>query len=137
MRVLYVDDDRVNALLFAAACRFAPAIELETASSGQEALELVRTWRPDLLVVDLHLPDTDGYQLLPRLRQALGAPGLPAILCTADAAWQVEGPASLAGYSACWTKPVVLQTVISTLGDMASDMASNMVANQAQQRGIA
>ncbi|MBC7941770.1 MAG: response regulator, partial [Chitinophagaceae bacterium] len=93
MRVLYVDDDRVNALLFSETCRLAGDIELESAGSGAEALEVVQAWSPDLLVIDLHLPDTDGYALLGALRGSLASPGLPAFLCTADSAASVEQPA--------------------------------------------
>lgn len=115
MRVLYVDDDRINALLFVETCRFAPGVELETAASGAEALELVQRWAPELLVIDLHLPDTNGYELLAALRGSLGAPGVPAFLCTADEAQWVEQPAREAGFTGCWTKPVVLQVVLDEL----------------------
>jgi CheY-like chemotaxis protein len=115
MKVLYVDDDRVNTLLFVETCRFAPGVEVETALTGAEALELVRTWTPEMLVIDLHLPDTTGYALLPALRASLAAPELPAFLCTADEALRVAGPAREAGFDGCWTKPVDLAVVLKEL----------------------
>lgn len=115
MKVLYVDDDRVNTLLFVETCRFAPGVEVETASSGAEALEVVRNWTPELLVIDLHLPDTTGYRLLPALRASLSEPALPAFLCTADEAQRVAGPALVAGFDGCWTKPVDLAVVLNEL----------------------
>lgn len=115
MRLLYVDDDRINTLLFVEACRFAGGVETETAATGAEALELVQRWTPDLLVIDLHLPDTTGYLLLPALRAALQAPGLPAFLCTADEPSRVAAPAQQAGFDGCWTKPVDLQAVLAEL----------------------
>jgi CheY-like chemotaxis protein len=115
MRVLYVDDDRINTLLFVEACRFAGGVETETAGSGGEALDLVQRWVPDLLVIDLHLPDTTGYVLLPALRAALQAPALPAFLCTADEAQSVAGPARDAGFNGSWTKPVDLELVLKEL----------------------
>jgi two-component system OmpR family response regulator len=122
MRVLYIDDDRVNTLLFVETCRLAQHIEIETAATGDEALDMVRQWRPDLLVVDLHLPDTTGFDLLPRLRAAVGADGLPAILCTADEAAVVERPAQEAGFSACWTKPVDLHKVLDALARLSAEV---------------
>jgi len=119
MRVLYIDDDRVNTLLFAETCRLSGGIELETAASGAEALEVVGGWKPDLLVIDLHLPDTTGYALLPALRQRNGPAALPAILCTADEADMVAGPAQAAGFDGCWTKPVELTQIIDELGRRA------------------
>ena len=112
MRVLYVDDDRINTLLFVETCRFAGGIELETAQSGSEALELVRRWAPELMVIDLHLPDTNGYALLPALRGAAAQPALPAFLCTADTASNVTSPALVAGFNGCWTKPIDLELVL-------------------------
>ena len=115
MRVLYIDDDRINTLLFVETCRFVRKVEVETAATGSEALEIAATFRPDLLVVDLHLPDTTGYDLLPALRNLLGQPDLPAFLCTADEAPLVEQPAREAGFTGCWTKPVQLQQVMAEL----------------------
>ena len=114
VRVLYVDDDRINSLLFTEACRFAGDTEVETAETGAEALELVRSWTPDLLVIDLHLPDLSGYQLLPALRRQLGT-AAAAFLCTADEAPLVEQPAREAGFDGCWPKPVPLQAVLAAL----------------------
>ncbi len=137
MRVLYVDDDRINTLLFVETCRVlgdvAGGVEVETASTGAEALERAAQWvldrlAPDLLVLDLHLPDTTGYALLPQLRTALGQSSLPAILCTADASPLVEAPARDAGFEACWTKPVDLKTVLAALSKYRSVAALDSAA---------
>lgn len=117
MRVLYIDDDRVNTLLFVETCRVAGGIDVETAGSGEEALEVALSWRPQLLVIDLHLPDTLGYALLPRLRGALHAPALPAFLCTADDGCAISAAAQQAGFTGCWSKPVDL---VRMLGELAS-----------------
>jgi CheY-like chemotaxis protein len=123
MKVLYVDDDRINALLFVETCRFAGGVEVETAASGAEAVELAQRWAPDMLVIDLHLPDTTGYALLRVLRAVLQAPALPAFLCTADEAHLVELPARAAGFDGCWTKPVVLQVVLDELSSRGGQAA--------------
>ena len=123
MRVLYVDDDRVNAILFVETCRVAGALEVETAGSGAEALELVQHWSPDLLVIDLHLPDTTGYALLAALRARLDAPALPAILYTADEIDRVAQPARDAGFNLCWTKPVAPQVVAAELSRRRAEAA--------------
>ena len=115
MRVLYVDDDRVNALLFSETCRVVGGVDVQTADTGTEALEIAMQWRPDLLVIDLHLPDMLGYALLPRLRAQMAAPALPAFLCTADHAGEVAEPARRAGFDGCWTKPIELQIVLAEL----------------------
>jgi CheY-like chemotaxis protein len=115
MRVLYVDDDRVNSLLFEETCRHAEGVEVQTADTGAEALAMVADWTPELLVIDLNLPDTNGLALLPALRHALAAPDLPAYLCTADETEQVAAQAALAGYIGRWVKPVELKQVLAEL----------------------
>jgi two-component system, OmpR family, response regulator len=113
MRVLYVDDDRGNSLIFSEVCRSAGGIDVQTAADGAEAVELVSQWTPDLLVIDLHLPDTDGYALLRRLRERL--PDAPAVLCTAEDTPRVEAPARAAGFDACWSKPVNVPELMAQL----------------------
>ena len=124
MRVLYVDDDRVNTMLFVEICRLAGDVEVETAGTGAEALEVARLWQPDLLVIDLHLPDALGYELLPAIRARLARPALPAFLCTADEAALVAEPARQAGFAGCWTKPVELECVLAELARRTSHGAN-------------
>jgi CheY-like chemotaxis protein len=114
MRVLYVDDDRVNSLLFAELCRVAQGVTVEAASTAAEALEVLGRLGADLLVLDLHLPDGDGLSLLPRLWQRAGRQ-LPAYLCSADDAAEVEAQARAAGFEACWNKPLEVSLVLDTL----------------------
>ncbi len=110
MRVLYVDDDRVNAMLFEEVCR-AGGIEVACAETGAEALVVAAAFAPELLVIDLHLPDATGYELLPRLRALPGLAAVPAVLCTADDPVEVQMPARAAGFDTCWAKPVDLQAL--------------------------
>lgn len=114
MRVLYVDDDRVNALLFAEMCRLLAGVEVETAASGAEALELLGEFSPELLVLDLHLTDTDGATLMPLLRQRLGAP-VRALLCSADTPDTVRARARAAGFDGWLTKPIELEALRAQL----------------------
>ena len=51
-RVLYVEDDRVNVLLFEEVCRMAGGLEVASAGSGAEAALVLQHFRPDLLVLD-------------------------------------------------------------------------------------
>ncbi len=115
MRVLCVDDDRINALLLDEVCRLAGNIEACFAETAAEALALAAQWAPQLLVVDMHLPDGDGLTLLPRLREAAGQPRLPAVLCTAELLSDVAALAEAAGYDSCWSKPVRLDDVRAAL----------------------
>jgi CheY-like chemotaxis protein len=121
MRVLYIDDDRINTLLFEQACRLIETVEVETAGSGAEALALLLRWTPDLLVVDLHLPDTDGFALLQVLRTRLPDPPPPAYLCTADEWTWAEAEARRAGFDGCWSKPVHPRELVRLLNGLGPD----------------
>jgi two-component system, OmpR family, response regulator len=106
MRLLYVDDDRINLLLFENACASIEGLRVATAASVDEALELARQVPPQLLVIDLHLPGTDGPALLQALRREPGLAGIPAFLCSADEGAAVQQLAAAAGFVGCWGKPV-------------------------------
>jgi CheY-like chemotaxis protein len=106
MDLLYVDDDRINLMLFESACAALPGIRVSTAASGAEALDLARASPPQLLVIDLHLPDIDGYALLQLLRRDGALAGVPAFLCSADDGAEVREAAAAAGFAGCWSKPV-------------------------------
>jgi two-component system OmpR family response regulator len=119
MHLLYVDDDRINLMLFENACASLPGLQLSTAASSIEALEQVRIQAPQLLVIDLHLPDGDGTELLATLRREAGLSEVPAVLCSADEGDALRQRATDAGFAACWTKPVdgrSLRQGLSALG---------------------
>jgi len=66
-RVLVVDDEPYIADLLATGLRFV-GFEVRVAASGLEALTAVREWKPDLLVLDVMMPDVDGFEVTRRLR---------------------------------------------------------------------
>lgn len=66
-RILVVDDEENIAYLLKSAW-MAVNFSVETVSTGRAALDLVGTWRPDLLVLDVGLPDMTGFDVLDRLR---------------------------------------------------------------------
>jgi len=115
MRVLCVDDDRINALLIEQMCLSVGGVEFDCAESGAEALAMASAWNPQVLLLDLHLPDTDGFTLLPQLRQAAGRADLPAVLCTAEHPPDVAERALAAGFDLCWGKPLVLDDLQTAL----------------------
>jgi CheY-like chemotaxis protein len=106
MHLLYVDDDRINLMLFENACAALPGLQLSTAADGAEALQRVREMPPQLMVIDLHLPDTDGPALLRVLRREDGLAGVPAFLCSADDGPELRALATDAGFQGCWSKPI-------------------------------
>jgi len=78
-RVLFVEDE--PALRFSYERYFRNRYDLAFAATGAEALAQLREARPDVLVLDMRLPDTDGVDLLRRLREE--CPGIPTFITTA------------------------------------------------------
>ncbi|MBK6470273.1 MAG: EAL domain-containing protein [Betaproteobacteria bacterium] len=79
--VLLVDDDEVNLLLTALALR-ERGFKVTEASSGEQALELLRDWMPDLVVLDAMMPGLDGFATCRRLRRAPGFENVPVLMLT-------------------------------------------------------
>jgi DNA-binding response OmpR family regulator len=77
--VLFVEDEPALRQSYQRA--FHAKYDLLFASTGAEAMELLRERIPDLAVLDMRLPDTDGVELLRRIRQT--TPALPVIITTA------------------------------------------------------
>lgn len=115
MRVLYVEDNRLNALLFEQALKLLPALELRIAENGAQALRDAAHWQPQVLVLDSHLPDTDGFALLQQLRLLPGLAEVPAFMCSADAQPQDMRRARELGFRDYWAKPIEIDQVLAEL----------------------
>jgi CheY-like chemotaxis protein len=105
-RVLYVEDNALNVLLFEEVLRREPGVELRVAISGEEALSLVQHWTPELFIIDMNLPGVTGTELLRALRQQPALAGVPAVVCSADAMPEDRARALAAGFDHYWTKPI-------------------------------
>jgi two-component system OmpR family response regulator len=84
-RILYVDDEpdmREIALLSLGLDR---SFEARACASGSEALSVLATWRPDLIMLDVVMPDMDGPQTLSRLRDEPSTRAIPVVFITARA----------------------------------------------------
>jgi len=105
-RVLYVEDNPLNALLFEEALRREAGVELCVVDSGEEAMALVEHWTPELLIIDMNLPGITGTELLQALRQQPALARVPAVVCSADAMPDDRARALAAGFDHYWTKPI-------------------------------
>jgi PAS domain S-box-containing protein len=124
LRLLYVEDNRINALLFEEAMRVLGGIELQVAEDGAEALRLVQQWTPQVLVLDANLPDMHGHELLGRLRRIPALATTPAFMCSADAMPEDLERARTAGFLDYWTKPIELPRVSAALDALRNTTAA-------------
>lgn len=107
LRVLVVDDDLDSRTLVATVLEGRGA-EVMKVGSAVEALAAVKRWRPQLMISDIGMPVTDGYELMRRVRTLPSDEGgkTPAIALTAFARSEDRTRALLAGYQLHLAKPI-------------------------------
>ncbi|PJF09716.1 response regulator [Pseudorhodobacter sp. MZDSW-24AT] len=117
MRVLAAEDNRTNQLVFAKMVKDLD-IDLRFANNGREAVELYQDWRPDLIFMDISMPEMDGRAAARAIRGLEAGQGhVPIVALTAHA---MEGDAAAilaAGLDLYLTKPLrrsVLLEVMTT-----------------------
>jgi two-component system cell cycle response regulator DivK len=81
--ILYVEDNQDNRLLIRRVLT-SEGYDVAEANSGQDALQKIHTVHPDLILMDINMPDTDGYTLTAQIRQTPGFGNVPIIAVTAN-----------------------------------------------------
>ena len=111
-RVLVVDDsDDIRGLI--TVNLELEGFEVRTASDGAEALEILRSWRPDAMTLDVQMPGLDGYSTLERLRADPAYVGLPVVMVTARAQAGDRERGSALGADDYVTKPFEPSELVS------------------------
>ena len=114
-RVLYVEDMVANVRLVEQIFKRRPDVILTAVPLGRSAVEFARQHRPDLVLLDLHLPDIDGEEVLRRLRADPATCDLPVIVLSADATARQPERLIAAGASAYLTKPIAIGRLLDAL----------------------
>jgi two-component system OmpR family response regulator len=109
-RLLVVEDEPSIRELLAASLRFA-GFDVDTASTGTDALRNVERERPDLILLDVMLPDRDGFEVVRRLRS--GGLGVPVLFLTARDGAEDKITGLTIGGDDYVTKPFSLEEVIA------------------------
>ncbi len=104
--VLYIEDNEVNQMIVEALMQRRPDLRLVTALDGQSGLVRARSERPDLILLDMQLPDIDGPEVLQRLREDPATAAIPCIALSANAMPDDIDRALASGFDAYWTKPL-------------------------------
>ena len=104
--ILYIEDNLSNLTLVEQMLAEQPHLELLTAMQGGLGLDLARQHAPDLILLDLHLPDLRGHEVLKRLRADALTRDIPVVVVSADAtAGQIQRLMA-AGARSYLTKPL-------------------------------
>jgi DNA-binding response OmpR family regulator len=114
-RVLVVDDD-ARARAAVARILADEGYEATVAQDGEEATSLLASWRPDLVLTDLHMPRVDGCALLERVRTLL--PGTPVIVLSARGTVEAVRLTVGRGVSGVFSKPVHVDELLARIRDL-------------------
>ena len=112
MRVLVVDDERTLTDLLTMALRY-EGWEVRSAQDGASAVTQAREWRPDVVILDVMLPDADGLSVLRRLRE--DDRDVPVLFLTARDSVEDRIAGITAGGDDYVTKPFSLEEVVARL----------------------
>jgi CheY-like chemotaxis protein len=119
--VLYIEDDPANIHLVHRILSRRPEVVLIVATSGQEGLELAARHEPDLVLLDFHLPDMDGVQILRRLRNQPALASVRVVGISGSGAGTPPEPLREMGVVQVLPKPYDVATFLGVIDNLASD----------------
>jgi two-component system CheB/CheR fusion protein len=114
IRVLFVDDDSATRVGYAAYL-VQSGFEVKTAATGSEALSLAATWAPAVIVLDLGLPDIDGWQIARQLKGDAATMSIPLIALTGSDLPHERVSAMRAGCDRHLTKPCMPAALLDAI----------------------
>lgn len=108
MTILYIEDNKANTELVARFLKPAAHVVLRTAMTGEAGLAAAVHEPPDLILLDMHLPDISGEEVLRRLQAEPATTGVPIAVLSAEAAPGIIRHMRANGIAAYLTKPLDL-----------------------------
>jgi PAS domain S-box-containing protein len=117
-RVHYVEDNATNVEVMRGVLLQRPQIQLDVSTAGLDGLESIRRERPDLILLDMHLPDISGLELLRHLKADPDLAEIPVIVVSADATAARVAEALSLGALHYVTKPVDVSRFLDLLDDV-------------------
>jgi PAS domain S-box-containing protein len=125
LRILHVEDNLDNLALVEQILARHEEVELIAASLGGLALELARRHRPDVILLDLHLPDMSGIDVLGRLQTDPLTTDIPVVVVSADATAERMERLDVAPVAAFLTKPIDVRELLRVIESVTPDPGTN------------
>lgn len=114
-QLLYIEDNPVNVLLVEELVRKLSGLRIHSEASGEAGVARAAALRPDLVLIDMQLPDFDGFEVLRRLRAAPETAAIPCVALSANAMPHDIERARAAGFDDYWTKPIDFRAFLTAL----------------------
>jgi signal transduction histidine kinase/CheY-like chemotaxis protein len=121
LTVLYIEDNLSNLQLVERVLSRRPGVRLISAMRPQLGLELAAEHHPDLILLDLHLPDMPGQEVLRRLRAEPRTADVPVVILSADARPTLIEDLLAQGVRAFLTKPLDVKELLELLDAVATE----------------
>ena len=115
LRVLYAEDDEVNAELVRQIVTLRRGVSLRVATNGARALEISRIDPPDLMLVDMNLGDMTGIELARELQRDRATRDIRLVALSADALPEQIRAAMSSGFESYLTKPINFEELLAML----------------------
>jgi CheY-like chemotaxis protein len=119
--ILYVEDNPSNVRLMERVLQQRPGLALLHATQGRQGLELARSRRPDVVLLDLHLPDIPGDEVVRELWRDPATRTIPIVVVTADATPGTATRLKAAGAVGVLTKPIDVRGMLGVLDSLLGD----------------
>ena len=128
LHLLIAEDSRINQQVLSGMLELLQ-VDFNVASSGAEALEMVKTCRPDMIVLDIQMPGMSGLDVISEYHRSLGpAERIPVIVITGDATSDIRQECEQLGVWAFLTKPVDLGQLYGVLSEYVAECRSAVVS---------
>lgn len=131
-RVLVVDDNEINQDVLSEILK-TQEIEVTVAGNGHKAIEMVNNLDFEAVLLDLRMPEFDGYQTIEEIRKLFTCDELPVIAITASVSLQEKEKTKLAGFNDYLIKPINKKELFKVLGkwffsiDNEHDLNTNLI----------
>jgi CheY-like chemotaxis protein len=116
--ILYIEDNLASIDLIKGVLAHEPGVTLLSAMQGSRGLDLARAHHPDLILLDVHLPDMPGDEVLDRLRADAASRRIPVVVISADATHRQAERLTAAGARAYLTKPIDIRQLRGLLASL-------------------
>lgn len=122
--VVYIEDNPANTRLVSRMLTRRPSVRLLTAEDAAPGLDIVGNAHPDLVLLDINLPEMSGFEVLKRIRELPGGDDIPVVALSANAMPSDIELGKAAGFNGYLTKPIDIKTFFDMVDNMLHDTSS-------------
>ncbi len=134
--ILYIEDDPVNRIVVEQMLLRCEGVRLLLAENGEDGIEMARHHRPDLVLLDMHLPDMSGFDVLNALQGDARTDKLPVVAVSANAIESDVAKTFEFGAVDYWTKPLQLDAFLEGVSALLGTSVRADLTNQEGLRQI-